>query len=134
MTKRRWETENRNFSDCKDRYSMGHHHEPNSILIVWLLTLLAMVIAPLGRQRPLRKDLSEGLLGVFHDDEQSRVTSELTTAGVEKPNQTRMGEAGRYSPVRELYVWLYPIGADDLDRGTGQVVCFTFGEEYRAVV
>jgi hypothetical protein len=42
MAKSRWEIENRGFNDGKNRYGMKHlcHHEPNSILIVWLLTQL----------------------------------------------------------------------------------------------
>ena len=39
MAKSRWEIENQGFNDGKNRYGMEHicHHEPNSILIVWLL-------------------------------------------------------------------------------------------------
>jgi hypothetical protein len=57
MAKSRWEIENRGFNDGKNRYGMEHicHHEPNSILIVWLLILLAMVIERLYRQRHLHR-------------------------------------------------------------------------------
>jgi hypothetical protein len=57
MAKSRWEIENRGFNDGKNRYGMQHicHHEPNSILIVWLLILLAMVIERLYRLRYLHR-------------------------------------------------------------------------------
>ncbi len=57
MAKSRWEIENRGFNDGKNRYGMQHicHHEPNSILIVWLLILLAMVIERLYRLRFLHR-------------------------------------------------------------------------------
>jgi hypothetical protein len=57
MAKSRWEIENQGFNDGKNRYGMEHicHHEPNSILIVWLLILLAMVIERLYRQRYLHR-------------------------------------------------------------------------------
>ncbi len=44
--KSRWEIENLGFNDGKNRNGMEHicHHEPNSILIVWLLIALALVI------------------------------------------------------------------------------------------
>jgi hypothetical protein len=57
MAKSRWEIENRGFNDGKNRYGMEHicHHEPNSILMVWLLTLLALVIERLYRLRYLHR-------------------------------------------------------------------------------
>ena len=57
MAKSRWEIENQGFNDGKNRYGMQHicHHEPNSILMVWLLILLAMVIERLYRQRFLHR-------------------------------------------------------------------------------
>lgn len=57
MAKSRWEIENRGFNDGKNRYGMEHicHHEPNSILMVWLLILLAMVIERLYRIRHLHR-------------------------------------------------------------------------------
>jgi hypothetical protein len=57
IAKSRWEIENRGFNDGKNRYGMEHicHHEPNSILIVWLLILLAMVIERLYRLRYLHR-------------------------------------------------------------------------------
>jgi hypothetical protein len=55
--KSRWEIENGGFNDGKNRYGMEHicHHEPNSMLIVWLLILLALVIERLYRTRYLRR-------------------------------------------------------------------------------
>ena len=79
------------------------------------------------------KDLSERLFGIFHYDEEELATSELAQTGVEKPNQVRMGEAGSGPPMREL-CQRDPLGRDDLDRGSGNVLCLTFGKEYRAVV
>jgi len=57
MAKSRWEIENQGFNDGKNRYGMEHicHHEPTSILMVWLLTLLAMVIERLYRLRYLHR-------------------------------------------------------------------------------
>jgi len=57
MAKSRWEIENGGFNDGKNRYGMEHicHHEPNSILIVWLLILLALVIERLYRLRYLHR-------------------------------------------------------------------------------
>jgi hypothetical protein len=57
IAKSRWEIENQGFNDGKKRYGMEHicHHEPTSILIVWLLMLLAMVIERLYRIRYLHR-------------------------------------------------------------------------------
>lgn len=57
MAKSRWEIENSGFNDGKNRYGMEHicHHEPNSILIVWLVILLALVIERLYRLRYLHR-------------------------------------------------------------------------------
>jgi hypothetical protein len=57
IAKSRWEIENQGFNDGKNRYGMEHicHHEPNSILIVWLLILLALVIERLYRLRYLHR-------------------------------------------------------------------------------
>jgi hypothetical protein len=80
------------------------------------------------------KDLSESLFGIFHYDEEKLATSELALTSVEKPNQAGMGEAGSRHPVRELCLCQYPLSRDDLDRGSGNVLCLTLGKEYRAVV
>jgi hypothetical protein len=57
MAKSRWEIENRGFNDGKNRYGMEHicHHESHSILIVWLLIVLALVIERLYRLRHLHR-------------------------------------------------------------------------------
>jgi hypothetical protein len=57
MAKSRWEIENQGFNDGKNRYGMEHicHHHANSILIVWLLILLALVIERLYRLRYLHR-------------------------------------------------------------------------------
>ena len=57
MAKSRWEIENSGFNDGKNRYGMEHicHHESNSILIVWLVILLALVIERLYRLRYLHR-------------------------------------------------------------------------------
>jgi len=55
--KSRWEIENPGFNDGKNRYGMEHicHHQPNSILIVWLLIALALVIERLYKLRYLHR-------------------------------------------------------------------------------
>ena len=55
--KSRWEIENQGFNDAKNRYGLGHmcHHHPNSLLIVWLLTCLALTIERLYRLRYLHR-------------------------------------------------------------------------------
>jgi hypothetical protein len=57
LAKTRWEIENQTFNDAKNRYGLEHicHHHPNSILIGWLLLLLALVIERLYRIRYLRR-------------------------------------------------------------------------------
>jgi hypothetical protein len=55
--KGRWEIENQGFNDAKNRHGLGHicHHHPNSLLIAWLLTSLALTIERLYRLRYLRR-------------------------------------------------------------------------------
>jgi hypothetical protein len=57
MAKSRWEIENQGFNDGKTRYGMEHirHHHPNSMLLVWLLTVLAITIERLYRLRFLHR-------------------------------------------------------------------------------
>jgi hypothetical protein len=57
MAKSRWAIEIGGFNDGKNRYGMEHicHHQPDSILIVWLLIALAMVIECLYRLRYLHR-------------------------------------------------------------------------------
>ena len=57
IAKSRWEIENQGFNDAKNRYGLEHtcHHEPNSILLVWLITFLAIMIERLYRIRYLHR-------------------------------------------------------------------------------
>jgi len=57
MAKSRWEIENQGFNDAKKRYGLEHicHHEPNSMLIVSLLTCLALTLERLYRIRYLHR-------------------------------------------------------------------------------
>lgn len=57
MAKSRWEIENQGFNEGKNLYGMEHicHHQANSILIVWLLIILAMAIERLYRLRYLHR-------------------------------------------------------------------------------
>lgn len=57
MAKSRWEIENQGFNVAKNRYGIEHicHHEANSILLNWLITLLALVIERLYRIRYLHR-------------------------------------------------------------------------------
>jgi hypothetical protein len=57
MAKSRWEIENQGFNDAKNRYGFEHicHHEPNSLVLEWLLTALAMSIERLYRVRYLHR-------------------------------------------------------------------------------
>jgi hypothetical protein len=55
--KSRWEIENEGFNDGKTRYGLAHirHHQANSLLVAWLLTLLALTIERLYRLRYLHR-------------------------------------------------------------------------------
>ena len=57
FAKSRWEIENEGFNDGKTRYGLEHirHHHANSMLVVWLLTLLALTIERLYRLRYLHR-------------------------------------------------------------------------------
>jgi len=57
MAKSRWEVENQGFNDAKNRYGFEHipHHHPNSLLVCWLLLLLALTIERLYRLRYLHR-------------------------------------------------------------------------------
>ena len=57
LAKSRWEVENQGFNDGKSRYGMSHirHHHANSVLVCWLLMLLALVIERLYRLRYLHR-------------------------------------------------------------------------------
>ncbi len=57
LAKSRWEIENQGFNDAKNRYGFEHlcHHEPNSLVLVWLLTCLALTVERLYRVRYLHR-------------------------------------------------------------------------------
>jgi hypothetical protein len=57
MAKSRWEIENQGFNDAKNRHGLEHicHHHANSLLIGWLLTMLALTIERLYRLRYLHR-------------------------------------------------------------------------------
>jgi hypothetical protein len=57
IAKSRWEIENQGFNEAKNLHGMEHiaHHEPNSLLLGWLLLLLAMLIERLYRVRYLHR-------------------------------------------------------------------------------
>ncbi len=57
MGKSRWEIENQGFNDAKNRYGLWHmcHHQPNSLLLQWLITMLALTIERLYRLRYLHR-------------------------------------------------------------------------------
>jgi hypothetical protein len=57
MAKIRWDIENQGFNDAKNRYSLAHtcHHEKNSVLLNFLLTLFALTIERLYRLRYLHR-------------------------------------------------------------------------------
>jgi hypothetical protein len=57
IAKSRWEIENQGFNDGKNRHQMEHicHHEPNSLVVVWLIMALALTIERLYRLRYLHR-------------------------------------------------------------------------------
>jgi hypothetical protein len=57
MAKSRWEIENEGFNEAKSRHGLEHicHHQANSLLICWLLTMLALAIERLYRLRYLHR-------------------------------------------------------------------------------
>ncbi len=57
VAKSRWEIENQGFNDAKNRYHLEHirHHHPNSLLVCWLVTVLALTIERLYRLRYLHR-------------------------------------------------------------------------------
>ena len=57
LAKSRWEIENQGFNDAKNRYGFEHvcHHQPNSLLLGWLLIALALTIERLYRLRYLHR-------------------------------------------------------------------------------
>ena len=59
MAKSRWQVENQGFNDAKNRHGLEHlcHHHANSLLIGWLLILLALCLERLYRLRYLHRGL-----------------------------------------------------------------------------
>jgi hypothetical protein len=57
MAKSRWEIENQGFNDAKSRHGLEHicHHHANSLLIGWLLAMMALTIERLYRLRYLHR-------------------------------------------------------------------------------
>jgi hypothetical protein len=57
FAKSRWEIENQGFNEGKSRHGMEHisHHHANSLLVGWLLTLLALTLERLYRVRYLHR-------------------------------------------------------------------------------
>ncbi len=57
MAKSRWEIENQGFNDAKNHHQMEHicHHEPNSLVVLWLIMTLALTIERLYRLRYLHR-------------------------------------------------------------------------------
>ena len=57
MAKHRWEVENEGFNEAKTRHGMEHicHHDANSLLVSWLILLLALAIERLYRLRYLHR-------------------------------------------------------------------------------
>jgi len=57
LAKSRWEIENQGFNDGKNRYGLEHigHHHANSLVIEWLLILLALTVERLYRLRYLHR-------------------------------------------------------------------------------
>jgi len=57
MAKSRWEIENEGFNEAKNRHDLEHicHHHSNSLLIEWLLIMLALTIERLYRLRYLHR-------------------------------------------------------------------------------
>lgn len=57
MAKSRWQVENQGFNDAKSRHGLEHlcHHHANSLLVGWLLLLLALCLERLYRLRHLHR-------------------------------------------------------------------------------
>ena len=57
MAKSRWEIENQGFNEAKTHHDLEHipHHQENSLLLEWLLTVLALTIERLYRLRYLHR-------------------------------------------------------------------------------
>ena len=75
IAKGRWAIENQGFNDAKNRYGLEHipHHHANSVVVHWLLVLLALTLERLFRLRHLHRGTHRPrsaieLLGTFRLD------------------------------------------------------------------
>jgi hypothetical protein len=66
LAKSRWEIENQGFNDAKNRHGLEHitRHRPNSLLITWLLVILALTIERLYRLRYLHRGTHRPLTAI----------------------------------------------------------------------
>lgn len=66
LAKSRWEIENQGFNEGKTFHGLEHicHHQPNSLLLGWLVTSLALTIERLYRLRYLRRGLHRPLSAI----------------------------------------------------------------------
>lgn len=57
LAKSRWEIENQGFNDAKNRYGLEllRHHHANSLLLSWLIVILALTVERLYRLRYLHR-------------------------------------------------------------------------------
>jgi len=57
MDKSRWEIENQGFNDAKNRHGLEHicRHEANSLLVQWLILVLALRLERFYRLRYLHR-------------------------------------------------------------------------------
>jgi len=57
IAKSRWEIENQGFNEAKSRHGMEHicHHQANSLLLQWLILVLALTLERLYRLRYLHR-------------------------------------------------------------------------------
>jgi hypothetical protein len=64
LAKSRWEIENQGFNEAKNRYGLEPicHHHPQSLLLVWLITCLALTIASAGTSGTLQNPRPNQLL------------------------------------------------------------------------
>jgi len=88
----------------------------------------------LGAQSPVAQDLCEGLVCIFHHDEEIVLPLGLPTADLEQLDQVRMGQIDRRLPLHQQGLGLRSIRPHELDRGLGQVLCLMFGKEDRPLV
>jgi hypothetical protein len=72
------------------------------------------------------KDLGEGLLGIFHNDEEISAPAQLAPTNVEEAQEVGMGKGGSRSPLYELSFRVQRVGWHELDCGVRQVFCRVF--------